>query len=90
MFKVNPQSGMVSEVYLRSQLIALWNAMEPCDLATEYQRGWLEAMRRIGMALGLAWVDTLPAVGMPSTNEVTNPGEGAGRTGTRMVGGGER
>ena len=55
-FHVAPLNGdgMPSDVFTRAQLTAILNALEPVSANSDFNRGWLEAMQRIGTACGIA------------------------------------
>lgn len=50
----NSGGGMSSDVFTRAQLAAILNALEPVSARNDFNRGWLEAMQRIGTACGIA------------------------------------
>lgn len=54
-FKLN--HGIRSELYMRTDIANILESLEPIGMRTGYEQGWLEALRRVGMACGIRYVE---------------------------------
>lgn len=54
------ERGTYTELYARQDIANLLRALEPANMRSEFDHGWLEALCRIGIACGIAYTAPVP------------------------------
>ena len=57
-FKTN--RGIYTELFTRQDLVNILSALEPANVRTGFDRGWIEALCRVGLACGIRYDAPVP------------------------------
>ena len=57
-FKTN--RGIYTELFTRQDLVNILSALEPANVRTGFDHGWIEALCRVGLACGIRYDAPVP------------------------------
>ena len=64
------KSGLTTEIFTRQDIVNILRALEPSNPRASFERGWLEALCRVGLACGIRYDAPVPP---PSPRMIDEP-----------------
>lgn len=52
--------GLTTELFTRQDLVNILRALEPANVRTGFDQGWIEALCRVGIACGIRYDAPVP------------------------------
>ena len=52
--------GLTTELFTRQDLVNILRALEPANVRTGFDHGWIEALCRVGLACGIRYDAPVP------------------------------